>query len=107
MDAKFYKKISKKTQKAVDKPGKKAYHKGVVKDTKVLKKEVQSLNAALLEYEMKRAGVSTTEMCEKLHISRSAFFRKCNGQSQFKLKEIQQIVEILKLESPAPIFFSD
>lgn len=65
------------------------------------------MNAALLEYEMKRAGISTAEMCEKLHISRSAFFRKCNGKSEFKLKEIQQIVEILKLESPAPIFFSN
>jgi len=65
------------------------------------------LNAALLEYEMKKAKISTTEMCQKLHISRSAFFRKCNGKSQFKLREIQQIVDILKLESPAPIFFSD
>lgn len=65
------------------------------------------MNAALLVYEMKRAGISTAEMCEKLHISRSAFFRKCNGQSEFKLKEIQQIVDILKLESPAPIFFSN
>lgn len=65
------------------------------------------MNAALLEYEMKKAKISTTEMCQKLHISRSAFFRKCNGKSQFKLKEIQQIVDILKLESPAPIFFSD
>lgn len=65
------------------------------------------MNAALLEYEMKKAKISTTEMCQKLHISRSAFFRKCNGKSQFKLREIQQIVDILKLESPAPIFFSD
>ena len=68
---------------------------------------VKTMNAALLVYEMKRAGISTAEMCEKLHISRSAFFRKCNGQSEFKLKEIQQIVDILKLESPAPIFFSN
>ena len=65
------------------------------------------MNAALLEYEMKKAKISTKEMCLKLHISRSAFFRKCNGKSQFKLKEIQQIVDILQLDSPAPIFFSD
>lgn len=38
-------------------------------------------------------------MCEKLGISRSAFYRKCNGITEFTLREIQIIIEYLSLES--------
>lgn len=62
------------------------------------------MNVALLTYEMKRAGVTITEMCEKLEMSRSAFFRKCNGTSEFKQSEIQKIIKILNLKSPVDIF---
>ena len=60
-----------------------------------------------LEYEMKKKGISVEKMCEKLGISRSAFYRKCRGISQFTLEEIQKIVDILELESPMGIFFTD
>lgn len=62
------------------------------------------MNKALLEYEMKKRGVSNGEMCAMLGMSRSAFYRKCNGQSEFTQSEIQKIVDFLKLESPVPIF---
>lgn len=65
------------------------------------------MNTALLEYEMKRCNISTEEMCKRLDISRSAFYRKCNNKSEFTLGEIKLIVEILKLESPMDIFFAD
>lgn len=65
------------------------------------------MNTALLEYEMKRCNISTEEMCKRLGISRSAFYRKCNRKSEFTLGEIKMIVEILKLESPMAIFFAD
>ncbi len=60
-----------------------------------------------LEYEMKKKGVSVEKMCEELKISRSAFYRKCRGISQFTLEEIQTIVDVLKLESPMGIFFTN
>ncbi len=63
------------------------------------------MNKALLEYEMKRKKVSIAEMCLKLGISRSAFYRKCTGISEFTQSEIQIIVDTLGLESPMGIFF--
>lgn len=64
------------------------------------------MNTAKLEYEMSLRKVSRKDMCEALGISRSAFFRKCNGESEFTRKEIQKIVEYLELDSPVDIFFS-
>lgn len=60
----------------------------------------------LLFYEMKKSGVSIKDMCEKLDISRSAFYRKCNSISEFTQREIQTIVDVLELESPVGIFFT-
>lgn len=63
------------------------------------------MNKALLEYEMKKRGVSIGDMCLMIGISRSAFYRKCNGQSEFTQGEIQKIVTHLELETPVGIFF--
>lgn len=63
------------------------------------------MDKARLEYEMKKKAVSAADMCEKLGISRSAFYRKCNGISEFTLSEIQKIIDILDLETPMEIFF--
>lgn len=60
----------------------------------------------LLIYEMKKKGLNVAELCEKIGISRSAFYRKCNGQTEFKLDEIKKIKEILCLDSVTPIFFA-
>ena len=60
----------------------------------------------LLEYEMKKRGVTVADMCSKLGFSRSAYYRKCNGISEFTLSEIQTIVDYLGLESPVGIFFA-
>lgn len=64
------------------------------------------MNKAKLEFEMKIRGLSHGEMCKKLGMSRSAFYRKCNGLSEFTLSEIQAIVDILRLDTPVGIFFS-
>ncbi len=69
-------------------------------------KEVDSMDKDLLMYEMNKRGISIKMMCEKLGISRSAFYRKCNGITEFTLGEIQAIVDILSLESPDAIFFN-
>lgn len=57
------------------------------------------------EAEMKKKGIKINKMCEILNMSRSAFYRKRNGISEFTLGEIQKIVEVLGLESPIGIFF--
>ena len=64
------------------------------------------MDKALLEYEMNKRNVTIAEMCKVLGISRSAFYRKCNGISEFTQSEIQAIVDYLKLESPMGIFFN-
>lgn len=59
-----------------------------------------------LMYEMAKQKISIQEMCIKLNMSRSAFYRKCNGVSEFTQGEIQSIVDILNLDSPMGIFFA-
>ena len=63
------------------------------------------MNKARLEYEMNLRGVSRSDLCKILGISRSAIYRKCNGISEFTQGEIQKIVDCLNLETPVGIFF--
>ena len=65
------------------------------------------MDKARLMYEMAKKGISIGEMCGKLHMSRSAFYRKCNGISEFTRGEIENILEILCLKSPMGIFFRE
>jgi len=60
-----------------------------------------------LEYEMKKRKVSQERLCKAINISRSAFYRKCNGISEFTQSEIQAIVDYLELDSPMGIFFKE
>lgn len=60
-----------------------------------------------LEYEMKKRGVNIEELCKAIDMSRSAFYRKCNGVSEFTQGEIQAIVDYLDLPSPMGIFFKE
>lgn len=64
------------------------------------------MDKALLKYEMSKNNITVGNLCEKLKMSRSAFYRKCNGKSDFTQKEIQAIVDLLNLESPMAIFFA-
>jgi transcriptional regulator with XRE-family HTH domain len=65
------------------------------------------MNRYKLEYEMKIRGITIGRMCHDLNISRSAFYKKCRGKSEFSLSEIQAIVDYLGLESPMGIFFPE
>ena len=60
-----------------------------------------------LEYEMKSRGITVGKLCKDLNFSRSAFYRKCNGKSEFTQSEIQSITDYLGLESPMGIFFAN
>lgn len=64
------------------------------------------MDKARLKYEMDRRNVTIAELCEFLGISRSAFYRKCNGLSEFTQGEIQGIVDYLELDSPMGVFFN-
>lgn len=65
------------------------------------------MDKAKLMYEMQKKNVSIQDMLEVLSISRSAFYRKCNGISEFTQGEIQKIVDHLGLDSPMGIFFAE
>lgn len=65
------------------------------------------MNVALLEYEMKIRRVGKDELCEELGISRTAFYRKCNGKSEFKQSEILKIVHFLGVTNLEAIFFDE
>lgn len=56
---------------------------------------------------MKRRKISQEELCKAINMSRSAFYRKCNGASEFTQSEIQAIVDYLNLDSPMGIFFKE
>ena len=64
------------------------------------------MNKNLLIYEIRKNNYTIQSFCEKLGMSRSAFYKKCNGTTEFTLGEINKIVEILNLKSPIEIFFS-
>lgn len=63
------------------------------------------MDGALLRYEMQRKGVSVDQLCAAIGVSRSAFYRKIKGASEFTLGEIQKIMECLEIRDPGPIFF--
>lgn len=60
-----------------------------------------------LEYEMKSRGITVEELCSAIDMSRSAFYRKCRGISEFTITEIQKIVDYIGLDSPMGIFFAE
>lgn len=66
----------------------------------------ERMNKEKLEEEMQSQNISKTEMCTLLGISRSAFYRKCNGKSEFTLSEMQKILDVLNLNTPEGIFFA-
>ena len=67
---------------------------------------VKIMDRFKLEYEMKTRGVTVQALCKAIGMSRSAFYRKCNGTSEFTQREIQKIIDILNIESPVGIFFA-
>ncbi len=64
------------------------------------------MNKQALFARMEQQGLTITDMYRALNISRSSFYRKCNGQSEFTLSEITRIMDILALRSPNEIFFA-
>ena len=64
------------------------------------------MNKQALLDKMEAKRISIKEMYTALHMSRSAFYRKCNGLSEFTLDEMKKIMSILGEEDPREIFFN-
>lgn len=65
------------------------------------------MNAKALYDAMKAKGIQVGEMCKLLNMSRSAFYRKTRGKTEFTLSEIQEICRVLDVSSPIGIFFAN
>ena len=63
------------------------------------------MNRQRLLEKMAEQKISVGQMCDLLDMSRSAFYRKTRGISEFTLSECERIVEILDIDSPVEIFF--
>ena len=64
------------------------------------------MDSLKLEYERKKANISVDDLCKAAGVSRSAYYRKLKGASEFTQGQIQAICDALKLESPMGIFFT-
>ena len=65
------------------------------------------MNKARLRYEMDTRSISVEDLCAYIGISKSAFYKKLNGKSEFTRREIEMICQRLELDSPVDIFFAD
>lgn len=63
------------------------------------------MNKQKLEARMQQCNISKTQAYQRLGISRSAFYRKLNGLSEFTLFEIRELMSMLNLKSADEIFF--
>ena len=63
-------------------------------------------NKALFEYEMKVRDISMDDMCSALNLSRSAFYRKRNGLSEFTQSELQTIGHLIGQDAVIRVFFA-
>lgn len=63
----------------------------------------------LLKYYTARQELNLSLLAERIGISESALYKKANGYSEFKINEIKQIKEILKLNNDETfrVFFND
>ena len=59
-----------------------------------------------LRAEIVKKGFTHAKLSAAIGISKAAFSKKINGKSEFTLGDIQQIVDVLGIESPVPIFFA-
>lgn len=67
------------------------------------------MDGALLEYFIKKRGFTKDNFINRIGVAKSPFYRKMQGEVQFKLDEIQKIREVLNLsdDDVMRIFFED
>ena len=52
------------------------------------------------------AGLTSKELAEKLGINEATLYRKINDDGRFTRQEINELIRILNIEDPEPIFFA-
>lgn len=57
--------------------------------------------------EIARNGSNCSRIAKQIGMDRSTFSKKINGASEFKQSEIQQIIRVLNIDNPMPIFFAE
>ena len=65
------------------------------------------MDIVLFEKAIDDSGLSINQIYTELGMSRSAFFRKRKGETEFTWSEIEKLVKILGLKSPVPVFFKE
>lgn len=67
------------------------------------------MNSSLLKSQIILNNKKIPDVAKKLKISKSAFYRKLNGKSEFTRKEINEIIDFLQLDENMiiKIFFSN
>lgn len=67
------------------------------------------MNAILLKCQIILNNKNITEIAEELEISKSSFYRKLKGKSEFTRQEISKIIGLLNLntDTAMKIFFND
>lgn len=65
------------------------------------------MDKELFDKAIDNSGLSINQICEQLGMSRSAFFRKRKGETEFTWSEIEKLIDILGLKSPVPVFFKE
>lgn len=66
------------------------------------------MDKLLLEYYIKKSGRNIESYCKDIGISRSAYFRKTHGESEFTQSEIQRSIDCgyVPRKSIMKIFFT-
>jgi hypothetical protein len=60
-----------------------------------------------LQAQMILCGISVEKLSELLGINKSTFYRKMKNNGDFSRVEILKMIDILKIDDPISIFFSD
>ena len=65
------------------------------------------MNKALFKSEMVKNDITRAELAKELGIDYSSLTQKINGKRQFTVGEAMKICEVLHIEDPKPIFFTE
>ncbi len=59
-----------------------------------------------LRAQMVLKGISAKDLSKALNINESTFYRKLNDDGRFTREEMNIMIQVLEIEDPADIFFS-
>lgn len=65
-----------------------------------------SMNIQKLQLLMVQRGYNTKELSYKLEINEKVLHSKVNGKAKFSMREMIDLIEILKIDNPREIFFT-